>query len=40
MLKETEQKVGNLIQDLLTGVDGASGAVAATIEAAKKSNED
>ena len=39
-LVKTEQKVTNLVQDLLAGVDGASGAVAATIEAAKKSNED
>ena len=39
-LVKTEQKVGNLVQDLLAGVDGASGAVAATVEAMKKSNED
>lgn len=39
-LVKTEQKVTNLVQDLLAGVDGASGAVAATIEAIKKSNED
>ena len=39
-LVKTEQKVNNLVQDLLAGVDGASGAVAATIEATKKSNED
>jgi len=39
-LVKTEQKVTNLVQDLLAGVDGASGAVAATVEAIKKSNED
>jgi hypothetical protein len=39
-LVKTEQKVNNLVQDLLAGVDGASGAVAATVEAIKKSNED
>ena len=39
-LVKTEQKVTNLVQDLLAGVDGASGAVAATVEAMKKSNED
>tara|TARA_R100000908_G_C3626057_1_gene69190 strand:- start:12 stop:509 length:498 start_codon:yes stop_codon:yes gene_type:complete len=39
-LVKTEQKVNNLVQDLLAGVDGASGAVAATIEAIKESNED
>ena len=39
-LVKTEQKVGNLVQDLLAGVDGASSAVAATVEAMKKSNED
>lgn len=39
-LVKTEQKVGNLVQDLLAGVDGASSAVAATVEASKKSNED
>jgi len=39
-LVKTEQKVNSLVQDLLAGVDGASGAVAATVEAMKKSNED
>ena len=39
-LVKTEQKVNNLVQDLLSGVDGATGAVAATVEATKKSNED
>ena len=39
-LVKTEQKVSSLVQDLLAGVDGASGAVAATVEAMKKSNED
>ena len=39
-LVKTEQKVSNLVQNLLAGVDGASGAVAATVEAMKKSNED
>ena len=39
-LVKTEQKMGNLVQDLLAGVDGATGAVAATIQANQKPNED